>query len=128
MYKKSFWSLFWNRKLCHSQGPHPHSGSPTHTRQPRKLCLLFSFTLQLRGASADQSCNAVSFPCMINIIGIHHHHLYTHSTIFTILVQDSKADGGYLFYTELSIYYGTKELATSSQFHLWMTKQAIDPT
>ena len=45
---------------------------------------------------------------------------------FTVLTQNSKADGGYLFYTELSIYYGTKELATSSQFRLWMTKQAID--
>ena len=130
MHKESFWSLCWNRKLCHSQGPHPNSGSPTHTRQPRKLCLLFSFTLQLRGASADQSCNAISFPFMINIIksclstpeqqqlqvfllGIHHRHHYTHSTIFTVLAQDSKADGGYLFYTELTIY-GTKELATVS--------------
>jgi len=35
-------------------------------------------------------------------------------------------DGGCLFYTELSSYYGTKEFATSSQLRLWMTKQAID--
>jgi len=104
--------------------------------------LAISLTLQSREASTDQSWNAVIFPCSINIVqsclstpehqqlllfllGIHHRHLYTHSTIFTILTQDSKADGGYLFYTELSIYYGTKELATSSQFCLWMTKQAL---
>jgi len=40
--------------------------------------------------------------------------------------KNSKVDGGYLFYTEVTIYYGTKELATYSQFRLWMTKQAID--
>jgi len=45
---------------------------------------------------------------------------------FTILAQHSKADGGYLFYAELAIYYDTKELTTSSQFCLWMIKQAID--
>ena len=90
----------------------------------------------------DQTHNAVIFPCNVNImksclttpeqqqlqlfLSIHHRHLYTHSTIFTVLKQDSKVDGGYLFYTERTVYNGTKELATSSQFHLWMTKQAID--
>ena len=91
----------------------------------------------------DQSCNAIIFSHNINMIksclstpeqqqlqlfllSIHHRHLYTHSTIFTVLAQESKTDGGYLFYTELTMYYGTKELATSSQFHLWMTKKVID--
>ena len=91
----------------------------------------------------DQSRNAVTFLRNINIIksclsapehqqlqlfllGIHYCHLNTHSTIFTVLAQESKTDGGYLFYTELTMYYGTKELATSSQFHLWMTKKVID--
>ena len=60
------------------------------------------------------------------LLGIHHRRLYTHSTSFTVLAQDSKADWGYLFYSELIIDYGTKELATSSQFRLWITKQAID--
>ena len=37
--------------------------------------------------------------------GIHHRHIYPCSTIFTILAQDSKADGGNLdIYTELPIY------------------------
>jgi len=42
--------------------------------------------------------------------------------------KDSKVDGGYtMFYTELPIYYGTKELVTSSQFRLLDDKkQAID--
>jgi len=63
------------------------------------------------------------------LLGIHHHLLYTcsatRSAIFTVLAQDSKADGGYLVFTNLPIFYGTKELATSSQFHLWMTKLVI---
>ena len=78
----------------------------------------------------DQLHNAVIFPCNVKnimksclttpeqqqlqlFLGIHHRHLYTHSTIFTVLEQDSKADGGYMFYTELTVYNGTKELATS---------------
>ena len=86
----------------------------------------------------DQSRNTVIFPFSLNIIksclstpeqqqlqlfllGIHHHHLYTHSTIF--LAQDSKADGGYLFYTELTIYYYR---ISHIQVRLWMTKQVID--
>jgi len=57
----------------------------------------------------DQSCNAIILPCNIIIItsllstreqqqlqlfllGIHHCHLYTHSTIFSVLAEDSKAD------------------------------------
>jgi len=24
---RSFWPFCWNGKLCHSQGPHPHSAS-----------------------------------------------------------------------------------------------------
>ena len=45
---------------------------------------------------------------------IHHRLLYTFSAIFTVLAQDSKVDGGNPIYTELPIYYGTKEITTSS--------------
>ena len=37
------------------------------------------------------------------LLGIHHCHLYTPSTIFTVLTLDSKVDGGYL----LTSLYGT---------------------
>jgi len=120
-----------------------YHGSRSILRITKSAAMLGYLTSQLRGASTDQSCNAVIFPCNINIIksclrtpeqkqlrlfllSIHHRHLYAHSTIFTVLAQESKTDGGYLFYTEVTIYHGTKELATSSQFRLWMTKQAID--
>jgi len=75
----------------------------------------------------DQSCNPVILPCNINIIQSCFAHLNSNSynysswasTIIisthtppysTVLAQDSKADWGYLFYTELIIYYGAKEL------------------
>jgi len=54
------------------------------------------------------------------------YHTPTTTVCRQVLAQVSKADEGYLFYTEVTICYGTKELATSSQFRLWMTKQVID--
>ena len=75
-------------------------------------------------AIMDQSCNAIIYSCNINIIkscfstpeqqqlqlfllSIHHRHLYTHSTISTVLAQDSRADRGYQFYAEVTIYVHT---------------------
>jgi len=83
--------------------------------------LAISLTLQLRGASVDQSCNAIILPCNVNIIksllstpehqqvqlfllSIHHRHLYAHSTIFHC--PGTKFKSGW----ELPLLHWTKHL------------------
>lgn len=50
----------------------------------------------------------------------------THTLPFHCLVQDSKVDGGYIAYIELSTYYVTKESATPSLFVCGGQEQVID--
>jgi len=61
-----------------------YHGSRLILRFTKSVAILGYLTLQSQGASADQSHNAIIFPCNMNIIksclfllGIHHRHLHT---------------------------------------------------
>jgi len=99
-----------------------YHGSRSILRITKNVAILRYLTLSLSHALVHLSINSYNYSSSASAIV-----MSTHTPpYFTVLTQNSKADGGYLVYTELTIHYGTKELATSSQFHLWMTKQAID--
>jgi len=85
-------------------------------RITKSVAILGYFTSQSQGVSADQSRNAVIFRvtslshALVHLSSNSYNYSSSASTIiisthtpiiFTVLAQESKADGGYLFHTEL---------------------------
>ena len=105
MHKQVFLAPFSNRKLCHSQGLHPHSGSITNTyKAAQKAVLAFLPHIAITRSFRGSSCNAIISPCNINSCLCSNSYNYS-SSASTIVIS-----------THTPQYYVTKELATSSQF------------